>query len=293
MKEGDVTGRSQGGEEEDPGKGPGRLQALAVGLGHRLQTGQSGVDELAGFGVGAVLGVTTVVVGRSGGVDLEVLLALGRTLVNLGADLGNLVVVPVVVVVVTVVGLKLVLGGIAAETFASNDGDGSVGEGLVVHRLKKGVVGLDGTGGVGEDAKVDGTSPLGAVGTDVGGLSVGVVVVIVVVLVERLAFGKAGIVEFLGLVAIVVVIVVGIALVAVTVSSVREAVHEAVLVGILELSVGIVVLVGVVVVVLVLARVLAHLLLVLANLLLHLLLLLHVRFEEFTELHEVLCNVMG
>ena len=274
MEEGNVTDRSQGGEEEDPGKGAGRLQALAIGLSHGLQTRECGVDELAGFGVGVVLGVAAVVVGRSGGVDLQVLLTLGRTLVNLGADFGNLVVVVVIiVVVVTVVGLPLVLGGIAAETFVSNDGGGGVRQGLVVHRLKEGIVGLDGTGGVGEDAKVDCTSSLGAVGTDVGGLGVGVVVVVIVVLVERLAFGKAGVVEILSLVAIVVIVVV-IVLVAVTVSSVGKAVHEAVLVGILELSVvGIVV--GIVVV-LVLARVLALLLLILAHLLLHLLLLLHV-----------------
>jgi len=245
------------------------------------------MDESAGLGVG-------LVVGRF---DAEVLLALGGTLVDLLADLGNLIVVVVVVIVVVVaiVLLILILRGVAAETFVSDDGFGGVRQRRVVHGLEEGVVALDGTGGVGEDAEVDGGATLGAVGTDVGS-RVAIVVSVVVVLVERFAFGEAAIVEFFGLVVVVVVIVV-ISIVAFTISSIRKTVHEAVLLVVVVVVVLVVVVVAIaivlVVVVSVLALVLANLVLILALLLVHLLLRVHVRLEEFAHFDEVFSSVLA
>mmetsp|Transcript_2907 Transcript_2907/g.6226 ORF Transcript_2907/g.6226 Transcript_2907/m.6226 type:complete len:277 (-) Transcript_2907:438-1268(-) len=193
MQPHDVADARQGGNGKDPGKGSGGAEAPSVGAGDRFQPAQRGVDELTRFRVGIVPGVAVVAVGRLGGTDLEVLLALGRSLVNLLAHLADFVVVVVVVVAVAVVLVELVLGGIAREAFPTDDGGGGVGEGVVVVLLEQAVVGLDGAGGIGEDPEVDPAPTSSAVGTDVGGLisiAVAVVVIIVVVVVVIVSIVK-------------------------------------------------------------------------------------------------------
>jgi len=98
--------------------------------------------------------------------------------VDLLTDLGDLVIVVVVIVVaVVVVVLGLVVLGVAREAVLANEGRLGVGKGGVEVSLEKGVVALDGAGGILEDTEVDGLAVPGAVGTDVGSVAVFVAIV--------------------------------------------------------------------------------------------------------------------